>query len=125
MALVLFYIALVLLIGMLTAEYFGVSVVHHEAVADIVSEQEKKIRTIAKTSKHFASKIRFENFHKLVVRIVNFTKREIIYLKRRFDSQQPKFFVQVKKPNEAHKNSVSFFLRSVTEHKNSLKKKDL
>ena len=125
MALVLFYIALVLLIGMLTAEYFGVSLIHHEAVADIVSDQEEKIRTIAKTSRHFVSKIRFENFHKLVVRIVNFTKKEIIYLKRRFDSQQPKFFVKVTKPNENHKNSVSFFLRSVAEHKNSLKNKDL
>ena len=94
MAIVLFYVALVLLIGMMTAEYFGVSLFHHEAIADIVSEQEKKIRTIAKTSRHFASKIRFENFHKLIVRIVNFTKKEIIYLKRRFDSQQPKFFLQ-------------------------------
>ena len=108
MALVVFYVALILLIGMLTAEYFGVSLIHHEAVADIVSDQEEKIRTIAKTSRHFASKIRFENFHKLVVRIVNFTKKEMIYLKRRFDSQQPKFFVQVKKPNETHKNSVPF-----------------
>ncbi len=125
MAIALFYIALILLVGMMTAEYFDVSPFHHKAIADIVSEQEKKIRTIAKTSRHFASKIRFDNFHKLVVRIVNYIKKEIIYLKRRFDSQQPKFFLQAQKPSDVHKNSVSFFLRSVTEHKNSLKKKDL
>ena len=125
MAIVLFYIALVLLIAMLMAEYFGTSIFRHESIADIVSHHEKKIHTIAKSGKHFASKIHFENFHRLVVMTVTFIKKEIIHLKQKFDSQQPKFFLKIQKPNEAHKNSVSFFLRSVSEHKNSLKNKDL
>ncbi len=125
MSIILFYIALVLLIGIITIKYFGMPIFGNTALSDMVSEHEHKIHKIAKGGKNFASKIKYKNFHKLVVMVADFLKKESIALKRRFDSQQPKFFLQVEKPSEKHKNSVSFFLRSVSEHKKSLKKKDL
>lgn len=125
MAVALFYIALVLLLIMMTIKYFGVSLFKHPALSDIVSEHEKKIHKIAKDGKHLASKIHFKNFHRIVVATAAFVKKESVHLKRRFDSQQPKFFVMQQKPGSAHKHAVSFFLKSVTEHKESLKKKDL
>jgi len=125
MAVVVFYLALILLVAMLAIKYFGVSLFSHRVLSNVVSKNEETIHTIAREGKQIAAKIRFENFHRLFVRTVAFAKREAIHLKRKFDSQQPKFFLQAVKPNEKNKNSVSFFLRSVSEHKNSLKKRDL
>jgi len=125
MAIILFYTSLILIVAMITIKYFGVSPFTHKAISSIVSEQEKKIHQIAADGKELASKIQFKNFHRLVVAVASFIKKESIYLKRRFDSQQPKFFLKQQKLDGTHKNSVSFFLRSVSEHKNSLKKKDL
>ncbi|MBU6370967.1 MAG: hypothetical protein KGH93_02940 [Patescibacteria group bacterium] len=122
MAEAVFYIALVLIALMLLAGCFGVSIVRHEAIAETVAKQEEKIREIARDGKKLAKKIRFENAHRLIVRSTDFAKHKLVALKRRFDSRQPKFFLAAQKPGETHKNSVSFFLRHVTEHKNSLKK---
>src|ERR1035437_4699226 len=125
MALISFYVSLVLLTAMLVAKYFGVSLFHHEVIVNIVDENEQHFHTIVGKGKHIGSQIHFENFHKLTLKIANFTKKEIIYLKRRFDSKQPKFFLKPQKLNTPSKHSVSFFLKNVSEYKDSLKDKSL
>jgi len=72
---------------------------------------------------YYFSKIKIKNFHKLFIKIINFIKREIVYLKRKFDSKQPKFFLKPQK-NNSGKNSVSFFLKNVSEYRDSLRNKD-
>lgn len=105
---------------MFTMKYFGVSLVRHEIISNIVCENDKNCHKIVHHSKNIFSKIKFKNFHKLTVVIANFIKKESVYLKRRFDSKQPAFFLSPQKPSHIHKNSVSFFLKKVSEYKDSL-----
>ena len=125
MAIALFYISLFFLVAMFALKYFGVSFEHHEVISNIVCKNDEHCTKIVSKSKNIFSKIKFKNFHRLTVAIINFTKRETLYLKRRFDSKQPAFFLSVKRPNAAHKNSVSFFLKKVSEYKDSMKDKNL
>lgn len=125
MSIILFYISFILIVAMFTIKYFGISFDHHEAISNIVCENDKNCHKIVHHSKNIFSKIKFENFHRLTVNIADYIKKKIIYLKRRFDSKQPAFFLSPQKPSHVKKNSVSFFLKNVTDYKNSLKKKDL
>src|ERR1035437_6886317 len=124
MAITLFYISLLSLVPMFAIKYFGISFDHHEAISNIVYENDKNFHKIVHHSKNIFSKIKFENLHKLNIKILNFIKKEIIYLKRRFDSKQPAFFLSPQKPSHIKKNAVSFFIKNVTDYKNSLRKKD-
>jgi hypothetical protein len=125
MAIILFYISLISLVAMFAIKYFGISFDHHEVVSNIVCKNDEHCEKIVHHSKNIFSKIKFENFHKLNIRIVGFIKKEMIYLKRRFDSKQPAFFLSPQKPSHIKKNSVSFFIKNVTDYKNSLRQKDL
>ncbi len=110
---------------MFAIKYFGFSLDHHEAISNIVCENDAHCRKIYHHSKNIFSKIKFENFHRLTVRTADFIKKEIIYLKRKFDSKQPAFFLSPQKPSHLKKNSVSFFIKNVSDYKNSLRKKSL
>ena len=108
---------------MFTIKYFGISFEHHEVISSIVSKNDEHCHDLVCKSRHVVSKIKFKNFHKLTVATVNFIKKESIYLKRRFDSKQPAFFLSPQKPSHIHKNSVSFFIKRVSEYKDSLNDK--
>jgi len=123
MAIVLFYISLFFLIAMFAIKYFGISFEHHEVISNIVCENDKNCHKIVHHSKNIFSKIKFKNFHRLTVALANFIKKESIYLKRRFDSKQPAFFLSPQKPSHMHRHSVSFFLKRVSEYKDSLNDK--
>ena len=125
MALALFYISLFFLAAMFALKYFGVSFTHHEAISNIVCKNDEQCHKIVRHSKIAVSKIKFENFHRLTLAIADFIKRETIYLKRRFDSKQPTFFLSPQRPSQIHKNSVSFFLKKVSEYKDSLRDKNI
>ena len=125
MAIVLFYISLIAIIAMIAIRYFDMAFARHEVISNIVNENDKHVHKIVNKSRHVASKIKFKNFHRLTLAIADFIKREMIYLKRRFDSKQPAFFLSPQKPSHIHKHSVSFFIKNVTDYKNSLRHKDL
>ena len=125
MALILFYTSFAALIVMFTMKYFGISFEQHEVISNIVCKNDEQCHKIVVKSKNVFSKIKFKNFHRLTVATANFIKKEMIYLKRRYDSKQPTFFLSPQKPNPAHKNSVSFFIKKVSEYKDSLKDKSL
>lgn len=125
MALVIFYTSLFTLTAMFAMKYFGISFTQHEAISNLVDKNNENCHKIVHHSKRVASKIRYKNFHKLTLAVANFIKEEMIYLKRRFDSKQPAFFLSPQRPSHIHKNSVSFFIKNVTDYKNSLRKKDL
>ncbi len=120
MAIIVFYLSLVSLIIMFSMKYFGVSFAHHEVISNIVVKNDEHCHKIVHHSKNVFSKIKFKNFHKITVAIVRFIKKESIYLKRRFDSKQPTFFLSPQKPSHTHKHSVSFFIKKVSEYKDSL-----
>jgi len=125
MVITIFYLSLISLVAMFATKYFGVSFHHHEFISNIVCENDKHCHKIVRKSKHVASKIKFKNFHRLTIIIADFIKREIIFLKRRFDSKQPAFFLSPQKPSNIHKHSVSFFIKKVSEYKDSLHDKNL
>ncbi len=124
MAIVIFYVALVLIASMLAVKYFDVPFFRHQALADLLHKNEKHMHQIVENSKQVAAKIQYKNFHRLALATAGFVKQQSIRLKRALDSKQPKFFL---KPDQhaAHKGSVSFFLTKVAEHKDALKKKRL
>ncbi len=124
MAITLFYISLFFLGVMILMKYFNISFKHHEVISNIVCENDKNCHKIVHHGRKIFSKIKFKNFHKLSVLIAEFIKRESIYLKRRFDSKQPAFFLSPQKPSHVTKNSVSFFLKKVSEYKESLNTKN-
>ena len=126
MAIALFYISLILLIGFMTIKTFEVYSDRQHVLSKVICKGDDYCHEVVGKTKHVVSKIKFKNFHKLAVMIAEFTKREAIYLKRRFDSKQPKFFLKpTYKPDSSKKGSVSFFLKNVSEYKNSLRNKDL
>ena len=125
MAIIIFYASLLALCAMFAMKYYGISFTHHEAISNIVCKNDEHCNKIIHHSKTVISHIKFKNLHKLTVAIANFIKKESIYLKRRFDSKQPAFFLSPQKPSHAHKNSVSFFLKRVSEYKDSFKDKNL
>ena len=125
MAIVLFYLSLVSLIAMFALNYFGISFTHHEVISNIVDKNDEHFHNIFAKSKYAISHMKFKNLHRLTVFITNFIKKETIYLKRRFDSKQPAFFLSPQKPSHITKNSVSFFIKNITDYKHSLREKDL
>ena len=124
MAIALFYISLLSIVTMFAMKYFGISFTHHEVISNMVDKNDEHVDKIIHHSRNIFSKIKFKNFHRLTVFLANFIKEESIYLKRRFDSKQPAFFLSPQKPSHLKKNSVSFFIKNVTDYKNSLNKKD-
>ena len=110
---------------MFAMKYFGISFKHHEAISNIVCKNDIHCHKIVHHSKNVYSKIKFKNFHKLTIVLANFIKKESLYLKRRFDSKQPAFFLSPQKPSHTHRHSVSFFLKKVSEYKDSVSDKNL
>ena len=107
---------------MLTVKSFGFPILNHEIVFKFAKKSDVFFHITIKVLKYWFFKIKFKNFHRLVVIIVNFVKREIIVLKRKFDSKQPKFFLKPQKNGGPNKNSVSFFLKNVSDYKDTLRK---
>lgn len=109
---------------MLSIKYFNLSFFRHRIISNIIDKNDQHLHKITRKSVEIASKIHFKNFHKLVVFIINFSKDKMIYLKRRFDSKQPKFFLKPEKQKASGKQQVSFFLKNVSEYKESLKSRE-
>lgn len=109
---------------MFLVKYYDIPIIRHKSLHSAVNKSEKHFRIIIGKGKEISSKIHFKNAHRLAVLIINFIKTEIIHLKRKFDSKQPKFFLQPQKQNDANKSSVSFFLKNVSEYKKSLRNKN-
>jgi hypothetical protein len=120
----LFYISLFFLVVMLTVKSFGFSILNHEIFIKFVKKSDVFFHISIKVLKYWFCKIKFKNFHRLVVIIVNFIKREMIVLKRKFDSKQPKFFLKPQKNGVPNKDSVSFFLKNVSDYKDTLRKRE-
>ena len=99
----------------------GFSILSHELIFRFIKKSDIFFHNVIGVFKHWLSKIKFKNFHKLAVIVVSFTKREIIYFKRKFDSKQPKFFLKPQKSGAENKNSVSFFLKNVSDYKETLR----
>ncbi len=110
---------------MFAMKYYSISFIHHEVISEIICKNDKHCHKIVHHSRNIVSKIKFKNLHKLTVAVVDFIKKESVYLKRRFDSKQPAFFLSPLKPNGAHRHPVSFFLKKVSEYKDSVHDKDL
>ncbi|MFA6226904.1 MAG: hypothetical protein WC631_00245 [Candidatus Paceibacterota bacterium] len=126
MAIALFYISLILLVGFITIKSLEIYYDRKHVLSQVICRGDDYCHELVGKTRHVISKIKFKNFHRLVVLIAEFIKRETIILKRKFDSKQPKFFLKTVsyKPDSSKKGSVSFFLKNVSDYKNSLKSKE-
>ena len=125
MAVAIFYISLCAIILMLGMRYFDPSIMRHRKIVEIVEKNDAQVQKVVGQAREVVSHIHFENLHKLIVWAIKTAKDETIILKRKFDSKQPKFLLKPQKMVDSQKHSVSFFLKHITEHKESLKHKDL
>ena len=123
MILTLFYTSLLVIIITLVIKSMKISFFDNIFIKKIRRVGDKRCYDFICVVNYYFSKIKIKNFHKLFIKIINFIKREIVYLKRKFDSKQPKFFLKPQK-NNSGKNSVSFFLKNVSEYRDSLRNKD-
>lgn len=106
---------------MIVIKTFRIAIFTHDFFVNFIKKSDIFFHKLIHDLKHWISKIKFKNLHKLIVFIVSFSKREIIYFKRKFDSKQPSFFLKPQKLN----STKSFFLKNVSEYKETLRKKDL
>ena len=121
----LFYTSLVLIIGFFAIKFFEMYYDKQHMMSKILCMGDEYCHQFLGQTKKVVSKIKFKNFHKAAVKTAEFTKREVIFLKRKFDSKQPKFFLkQSNKPDIHKRGSASFFLKNVSDYKNSLKNKE-
>lgn len=124
MAIITFYASFLLLIGFFAVKLFEEYNEKKHALSEMIGRGDEYFHGVITKTKATASKIKFKNFQKLVFIIASFTKRELIYLKRRFDSKQPKFFLKPdNKPDIHSKGAVSSFLKNVSDYKNSIGRK--
>ncbi len=124
MSIILFYISFVLIVLFFTVKYYGIAIFRHEVLVEMVKKNDEKVYEAVSKGKEVAKKIKFKNFHKAAVITAGFVKNESIALKRKFDSNQPKFFLKPQKTG-TNKGSVSFFLKKVSDYKDTLTHKDL
>jgi hypothetical protein len=126
MAIISFYVSLILIISFFGIKLFEVKHNEKHAFSKILSKGDDYCHDTIKKSRKVFSKIKFKNFQKLYFIILNWIKKEMVYLKRRFDSKQPRFFLSPVTKHDIHKKgSVSFFLKNVSEYKESLKDREL
>jgi hypothetical protein len=126
MAIISFYVSLILIISFFGIKLFEVKHNEKHAFSKILSKGDDYCHDTIKKSRKVFSKIKFKNFQKLFYIIVGWLRKEMVYLKRRFDSKQPRFFLSPMTKQDIHKKgSVSFFLKNVSEYKDSLKNNKL
>ncbi len=125
MILILFYTSLFIIIATLIIKSIGVTIFDHIVLKKIRRVGDKRCYDFICVVNYYFSKIKLKNFKKISLLIITFVQRETIYLKRKFDSKQPKFFLKPQKNNLNSKSSVSFFLKNVSEYKESLRKNRL
>jgi hypothetical protein len=124
MSIILFYTSFILIVLLFAVKYYEIQVLRHEALVEMVKKHDEKVHEVVSKGKAVAKKIHFKNAHRLALLTTDFIKKESIALKRKFDSNQPKFFLMPPKPGP-HKGSASFFLKKVSDYKDSLTHKDL
>ncbi len=122
MSIILFYTSFILIVLLFAVKYYEIQVLRHEALVEMVKKNDEKVFEAVSKGKEVAKKIHFKNAHRLAVMTADLVKKESIALKRKFDSNQPKFFLMPPKAG-ANKGSVSFFLKKVSDYKDSLQHK--
>ena len=69
------------------------------------------------------SRISIRNIYKFICYICISIKEMVINSKKKFDSRQPKFFIKQTKNDITKNGSVSFFLKNVSDYKDSIRNK--
>ncbi len=71
--------------------------------------------------KYWWSHVNFKNTKLIFSWIIGSIKKIVIGIKRRFDHKQSHFFIKREHSTSKNKSSVSFFLKDVSDYKNSLR----
>jgi len=126
MAIISFYISLVLILGFFAVKLFEVRNNEKHAISKIICKGDDYCHETIGKARGIFRKIKIKNFQRVTIKLIDWVKKEMVYLKRRFDSKQPKFFLTQMPKHDIHKKgSVSFFLKNVSDYKNSLRNNDL
>jgi hypothetical protein len=125
MSFIVFYISFFCLICFLGLKIFEYKTGKKTYISSFGKETDKIVSHFWLLVKSFLKSLSFKNTAKVFVWLWENTVIFVWALKRRFDSRQPKFFVQQNQFDPKGKGRASFFWRNVSEYKKGLKGNNL
>ena len=91
--------------------------------ANFVKKTDVMVHTFFHLLKKQISRISIRGSYKIICNACNKIKNAIINFKRNYDSRQPKFFIKQTKNDITKNGSASFFLKNVSDYRDSIRKK--
>jgi len=119
----LFIISFISLATMISLRTFELSNGHQILEAAFVKKTDLWVHNLFHLLKKQISHISIRNIYRLGCYICVSVKYKVIDLKKGFDSRQPKFFLKQTKNDIMKNGSASFFLKNVSEYKDSIRQK--
>lgn len=124
MSFFVFYISFFFLLCFLGLKWFEYKTGRKTYISSFGKETDRIVSHFWVLTKRFVGHLNFKNTMRLFSWLWN-ESREIAWkIKKRFDSRQPKFFVQQNQFDPRGRGKTSFFWRNVSEYKNGLKDKN-
>ncbi len=118
-----FITSLVLLAGMSGIRAFELSSGQKLLEVSFVRKTDIFVHHFFHLIKRQISRISIKGTWKLIYKLSVQTKDWLVNFKKKYDSRQPKFFVKQTKNDITQKGSVSFFLKNVSDYKESIRNK--
>jgi len=118
-----FIFSFVCLAVMVSLRAFELSNGHRILEANFVRKTDIIVHNFFHLLKKQVSRISIRGTYKFICHICVKIKEKAIDLKRGYDSRQPKFFIKQTKNDITKNGSVSFFLKNVSDYKDSIRKK--
>lgn len=114
------FLSLAIMVGLRTFELSGG---HKILEANFVRKTDIIVHDFFHLLKKQISRISIRNIYTFFCFICTKVKIATINFKRGYDSRQPKFFIKQTKNDINKAGSVSFFLKNVSDYKDSIRKK--
>lgn len=123
MTLAIFYISLFGLIAVIYMKALEIFKNRKMFLGKLGSATDHIVLDLWHLIKNTISHINIKNFIKFFVIIWKYLVKMSVKVKRRLDGRQPKFLIKQDRGVFKNNGSVSFFLKNVSEYKDSLKNK--
>lgn len=123
MSFIIFYISFFCLVCFLGLKIFEHKTGKKTYISSFGNETDKIVSHFWFLVKRFFSHLNIKNTVKIFTWLWSESNKLIWKLKKRFDSKQPKFFIQQDQFDPKGRGRASFFWRNVSEYKKGLKEK--
>lgn len=121
---IIFGVSLVLTAILVASKHLELANGRNYFLSNILSKLDRPLLGSWFKLKVWWSHVNFKNLRLIFSWIMVKIKRLMIVIKRRLDHQQSHFFTQKKRDASKNKGSISFFLKDVSEYKQTLREKE-